>query len=92
MRKYCVLGDTEKALLQVKVDKEDRNAQRALRYDNLTDRKVMEYRFTRVIFGATPSPYILGFTLQKRVRKFEEYPETAKALLEDTYVDDIQFS
>lgn len=42
-------------------------------------------------FGAAPSPYFLGAILQKHVKKFEEeYPETPKALLEDTYVDGIQ--
>ena len=60
-------------------------------YNHLTDRQILEYRFTRVIFGATPSPYVLGSTLQKHVKQFnEEYPQTAKALLEDTYVDDVQ--
>ena len=60
-------------------------------YDNLTDRNIVEYRFTRVIFGATPSPYVLGSTLQKHVRTFDkESPKTVKALLEDTYVDDVQ--
>ena len=60
-------------------------------YNNLEERKIVEYRFTRVIFGAAPSPYILGATLQKHVKQFQgEYPETRKSLLEDTYVDDVQ--
>ena len=91
MNPYCVTGDIQKAFLQIKVDEEDRDAQRTLWYNNLTDRQIVEYRFTRVIFGATPSPYVLGSTLQKHVKQFnEEYPQTAKALLEDTYVDDVQ--
>ena len=58
---------------------------------NLADRKVTEYRFTRVIFGATSSPYILGATLQKHIKGYEEeFSATAQALMEDTYVDDIQ--
>ena len=69
----------------------DRDAQRILWYDNLEEQNVTDYRFTRVIFGATSSPYILGATLQKHVSKYESlYPETTKSLLEDTYVDDIQ--
>ena len=91
MNWYCVTGYIQKAFLQIKVDEEDRDAQRTLWYNNLTDRQIVEYRFTRVIFGATPSPYVLGSTLQKHVKQFnKEYPETAKALLEDTYVDDVQ--
>eukprot|EP00794_Sanderia_malayensis_P020989 gene20989-23041_t len=61
-------------------------------YNNLEERKPAEYRFTRVIFGAASSPYILGATLQKHVSDYlTKYPETAKALLLDTYVDDIQY-
>ena len=57
----------------------------------MDERKVKEYRFTRVIFGATSSPYILGATLQKHLEKHsEEYPATSAALIADTYVDDIQ--
>ncbi|XP_070567225.1 uncharacterized protein [Ptychodera flava] len=42
----------------------------------------MEYRFTRVIFGATSSPYILGVTLQKHIEDYEqEYPATVHSLL-----------
>lgn len=64
--------------------------QRVLWYDKLTDRNVTEYRFTRVIFGATSSPYILVATLQKHIRDYEEeFTVTAQSLLEDTYVDDI---
>ena len=91
MHPYCVTGDIQKAFLQIKVNEEDRDAQRTLWYNNLTDRNIVEYRFTRVIFGATSSPYVLGSTLQRHVKNFDkEYPETAKALLEDTYVDDVQ--
>ena len=40
-----------------------------------------EYRFTRVIFGAPSSPYILAAKLQKHLEKHSEA---------ETYVDDIQ--
>eukprot|EP00794_Sanderia_malayensis_P012513 gene12513-13797_t len=39
-------------------------------YNNLEERKPAEYRFTRVIFGAASSPYILGATLQKHVSDY----------------------
>jgi hypothetical protein len=90
-RKFCVSGDIQKAFLQIWVHEKDRDAQRILWYNNLEERNVTDYRFTRVIFGATSSPYILGATLQKHVSGYESlYPETTKSLLEDTYVDDIQ--
>ena len=44
-----------------------------------------------MIFGATSSPYILGATLQKHIKGYNEtFKATAQVLLEDTYVDDIQ--
>jgi hypothetical protein len=91
LRSNCITGDLKKAFLQVRVNEEHRDAQRMLWYNNLEEMKIVEYRFTRVIFGAAPSPYILGATLQKHVKQFQdEYPETTKALLEETYVDDVQ--
>ena len=52
----------------------------------------MEYRFTRVIFGATSSPYILGATIEKHLEQYGgEFSErTKRSLKEDTYVDDVQ--
>ncbi|XP_070550018.1 uncharacterized protein [Ptychodera flava] len=91
MRKFCITGDVQKAFLQIRVHEQDRDALRVLWYNNLQDREVTEYRFTRVIFGATSSSYILGVTLQKHIGDYEqEYPATVHSLLEDTYVDDIQ--
>ena len=92
MKRHCIDGDVKKAFLQIRVKEEDRDAQRILWYDNLKDRNIIEYRLARVIFGAGPSPYILGATLQKHVSQYKDsHPETAKALLQDTYVDDIQY-
>jgi len=91
MRKHCVTGDIQKTFLQIQVHKQDRDVQRVLWYDNLTDRNIAEYRFTRVIFGATSSPYILGATLQKHIKGYgQTFKATVQVLLEDTYVDDIQ--
>ena len=91
-RRYCIThGDMVKAFLQIIVEECDRDAQRILWYDDLLNRNVLEYRFTRVILGATLSPYILGATLQKHLDGYEGvYPETVQVLRDDTYVDDIQ--
>ena len=90
-RRYCITGDMVKAFLQIVVQERDRDAQRILWYDDLCNRNILEYRFTRVIFGATPSPYILGATLQKHLEGYQSvYPETVQILRDDTYVDDIQ--
>ena len=91
MKKYCITGDVKKAFLQIKLDPMDRDAQRLFWYDNLEERTITAYRFTRVIFGSAPSPYILGATLEKHINQYEEkYPQTVKNLKENTYVDDVQ--
>ena len=69
MEKLCVMGDIEKAFHQIRMREEDRDAQRVLWYNNVEEKKIFEYRFTRVIFGAGPSPYILGATLHKHLSK-----------------------
>ena len=87
----CITGDIQKAFLQIKVDSKDRDALRVLWYENLDSRTFLQYRFTRVIFGSGPSPYILGATLQKHVSQYaEKYPTTTDELLKNTYVDDVQ--
>ena len=77
---YCVTGDIKKAFLRIQIGEEDRNAQRTVWYNNLADRQVVKYRFTLVIFGAAPSQYNLGATLQKHVSHYKfDYPETSEA-------------
>ena len=47
--------------------------------------------FTRVIFGSSSSPYILGATFKKHISKYKDtFPKTVLALEEDTYVDNLQ--
>ena len=91
LRWFCITGDIQKAFLHIRLAEQDKDAQRILWYNNLEERSIVDYRFTRVIFGATSSPYILEATLQKHVTKYQsEYPVTVQSLLRDTYVDDIQ--
>ena len=91
MKPYCITGDIKKAFLQIKISPEDRGALRLLWYDNLKERNIVQYCFTRVIFGSGPSPYILGATLEKHIAQYEEkYPHTVNELLQNTYVDDVQ--
>ena len=88
--KYLLLGDICKAFHQIMLKGTDTDAQRLFWYNNLQDKEIKEFRFTRVIFGCNSSPYILGATLLRHFMKYEqEYPETVKTLMDNTYVDDI---
>ena len=90
-RRFCITGDVKKAFLQIRVQECDRDAQRILWYNNLRDRRITNYRYTRVIFGATSSLYILGATLEKHLETYRHTMDaTVQMLKEDTYVDDIQ--
>ena len=72
------------------LEEKDTDVQRLYWYDNLKDRKITEFRCTRVILVATSSPYVLGAKLQKHFAKYVTiYPETVHRLIENTYVGDI---
>ena len=91
MRPLCIIGDLKKAFLQIRLREEDRDEQQLLWYGDLVKRNIEEFRFTRVVYGSGPSPFIFNTSFQKHVEPFEEdFLETTKALLEDTYVDDVQ--
>ena len=69
---------------------EDRDALQIFWYENLDSRFIKEYRFTRAIFGAGPSSYILNVTIEKHMSAYNVvYPKTVKELLKDTYVESV---
>ena len=48
------------------------------------------YRFTRVVFGVTPSPFLLNATLKYHLQRFLKSNEAiVNRLLQSTYVDDV---
>ena len=61
MSTSLLLGDTEKAFLQIGVKEEDRDALRFLFNIKGTEKHL---RFTLVPFGVEASPFLLGATLQ----------------------------
>ena len=87
MSPYLLLGDIEKAFLQISLKEEDRDAFRFLL--NVND-KEQHFLFTRVPLGAEASPFMLAATLQLHYDcQPEELSETVKVLRENTYVDNL---
>ena len=84
LKLLCITGDIQKAFLQIKVDPRDGDARRLLWYENLDSRTVLHYRFTRVIFGSGPSPYILGATLKKHVSQYADKMMSNQAVIKKT--------
>ncbi|XP_068680736.1 uncharacterized protein [Montipora foliosa] len=87
MSTNLLLGDIEKALLQIGVEGEDRDAFRFLFSVKGEGRHL---RFMRVHFGVEGSPFVLGATLQNHLQQQgTEFEDTVRALNENTYVDNL---
>ena len=86
--KVVVAGDIEKAFLMVSM-----NA--TLRFLWIRDieepnPKVTVYRFTRVAFGVSSSPFLLNATLKHHIETYQESdPEFTRKFLSSVYVDDV---
>ena len=90
--KFALTADLEKAFLMVSVEEADRNVLRFIWVDDpfkdYPEFKI--YRFTRVVFGVSSSPFLLNATIRAHLEKYLESNETiVHKLLDSTYVDDI---
>eukprot|EP00795_Rhopilema_esculentum_P004932 gene4932-21272_t len=92
MYPVALLGDIQQAFLQIKVDKEDRDAMRFLwpKHVSKADSEIQELRFTRVIFGSGPSPFLLGATIRQHMEQYKaEDPEFVDRVTKSLFVDDM---
>ena len=54
--------------------------------------EIVKYRFTRVIFGSSPSQFLLNGTVKTHVEKYEKIdPEFVSKVLRQFYVDDFNY-
>ena len=88
----ALVGDLEKAFLNVSVHPDDRNVLRVLWVSDVhsdsTD--IVVKRFTRLVFGVSPSPFLLSGTLEHHVKKYQDVdPEFVQRFLSGLYVDDL---
>ena len=93
LRSYPVawIADIEKAFLMIAMSQEDRDVLRFLWVDNprSSNPNVIIYRFARVVFGVSSSPYLLNSTIQHHLKQYSSRPEVVAKLLESFYVDDL---
>ena len=90
-----ITADIKQAFLQISVAKEHQNFLRFLWFDDIfyIDLSIIEYRFTRVIFGRNSSPFLLNGTLKVHFSKllhqqiYENF--ILEKLLRDLYLDDL---
>ncbi|XP_063991168.1 uncharacterized protein LOC135169799 [Diachasmimorpha longicaudata] len=86
--KYVLTGDIEKMYRQFWVREEDRKYQQILWRDE-TD-KITRFQLNTVTFGLSAAPFLAIRSLHQLARDHEEqYPQAARILLRDMYVDDL---
>ncbi|XP_071040052.1 uncharacterized protein [Parasteatoda tepidariorum] len=83
--------DLKQAFLNIEIAGEDRDATRFLWMEPSFDEGELRiFRFTRVLFGLTSSPFLLAATIKFHLKNYEKtYPETIKIIRESLYVDDV---
>ena len=90
--KNALVGDLEKAFLMISVAEDDRDALRFLWFDDPFSEEptIIAFRFARVAFGLSSSPFLLNATLKHHIMMFEnEDLEFVQKLLQSLYVHDI---
>ena len=92
LHRVAVAGDIEKAFLMVSMNVEDRDALRFLWVRDVEEEspELVTYRFTRVAFGVSSSPFLLNATIQHHMKKYiPTDPEFVHKFLRSVYVYDV---
>ncbi|XP_055622107.1 uncharacterized protein LOC129765713 [Toxorhynchites rutilus septentrionalis] len=88
-RRYGFGGDIKEMYHQIKIRKEDKNAQRFLFRNDSADPEPQVYIMDVATFGATCSPCSAQFIKNLNAGEFaSQYPEAAAAIANRHYVDD----
>ena len=87
--KFGAKSDIAKAFLMVGIDIKDRDALRLLWVE---DGQVWVYRYARLAFGLTSSPYLLAAVLQKHLGAIQLDDDLKDQILSSFYVDDNIYS
>ena len=83
-----VAGDLPRAFLQVRIRETERDALRFHWIADKTAKQVETLRFTRVVFGLTPSPFLLNGVIQQHLENLQSrYPDSVNEIC--LYVDDL---
>ena len=92
VHRVALIADIEKAFLMVSVAKDDRNSLRFLWIDDILKEnpEVVTFRFTRVVFGVSSSPFLLNATIRYHLEAhLENHQFIVERLLKSFYVDDV---
>ena len=92
VHRVAVTADIEKAFLMIAVSPRDREFLRFLWVDDPSkeDPSIVLYRFARVVFGVTSSPFLLNATVRRHLELHSEtYGDLVSKVMRSIYVDDI---
>ncbi|EGT53986.1 hypothetical protein CAEBREN_02974 [Caenorhabditis brenneri] len=91
---YLVVADIEKAFHQVRMTPGDRNCTRFLWLKDIskpaTRNNIVEYRFTRIPFGMTCSPFLLAATINHYLNEMNN--EIGERIRQNLYVDNVMLT
>ena len=91
----AIVGDIEKAFLNIEINPEDRDCLRFLWVKDVSDPEpeVVTYRFNRVVFGVSSSPFLLNAVIQHHLHQYSDRdPEFVRTMIEGFFVDDLVMS
>ncbi|GFY79061.1 integrase catalytic domain-containing protein [Trichonephila inaurata madagascariensis] len=92
LNEVAFTADMKQAFLQIMLNKEHRDVTKFLFSNDPSNESQLPsvYRFTRVLFGISSSPFLLSATIKHHLKKYlEKYTDTVNFLNENIYVDDI---
>ena len=87
-----LVGDIEKAFLNVQIHPEDRDSLRFLWVASIHDKEpqIKVYRYKMVVFGVSSSPFLLNAVIRHHLNKYkEEDPAFTRDMIEGFFVDDL---
>lgn len=94
--KYPCLSDIQKAFLTLVLEEPDRNVTKFYWLKDInqpfSNENLIIYRFRKVAFGVVCSPFLLGATIQKHLRKYfdhDEFGPLAKEIYDGIYMDNV---
>ncbi|CAC5379123.1 unnamed protein product [Mytilus coruscus] len=90
LNQVAIVAEIEKAYLQVRLQKSDRDVTRFLWLKNYkdgyaSDANLQEYRFCRVPFGIISSPFLLAATVESHLDTYQS--PIARKIKDNIYVD-----
>ena len=87
-----LVGDIEKAFLNIKVHAEDRDCLRFLWVRDIHAKKpdIVVYRFNRVVFEVNSSPFLLNAVIRHHINQYKDVdPQFVECLINSFFVDDL---